>query len=122
MDELNADGLHPIERNGCNNIFEIREMYPQKLLFGNVCCEITLPHGNIFDVEDETLEIIEKIGPHRGIFIGSSSEVHNLVPPENTAKMYETVHEYGTYPIDIDRIRKRRYNIRNKLKTRSAND
>ena len=24
MEELNTDGLHPIERNGCNNIFEIR--------------------------------------------------------------------------------------------------
>ncbi|HEB31351.1 MAG TPA: hypothetical protein ENI15_10830 [Spirochaetes bacterium] len=118
MEELNTDGLHPIERNGCNNIFEIRNMYPQKLLFGNVCCEVTLPHGNIFDVEDETLELILKIGPQGGIFLGSSSEVHDLVPPENAAKMYETVHEYGINPIDIESIRKRRYKIRNNLKTR----
>jgi len=118
FDELGADGLNPIERNGCNDIFEIRKMYSQKLLFGNVCCEVTLPHGNIYDVEDETLELIEKIGPKGGILIGSSSEVHDLVPPDNAMTMYDTVHEYGTYPIDVDRIRRRRAVIKDRLTTR----
>lgn len=116
--EFGADGLEPIERNGCNDIFEIRRLYPDKLLFGNVCCAITLPQGNIYDVEDETLELIEKIGPQGGIIIGSSGEVHNLVPPENTVAMYKTVHKYGMYPIDVARIRKRRSEIRDKLNTR----
>ena len=115
FDELGADGLNPIERNGCNDIFKIRAQYPDKLLFGNVCCAVTLPKGNIYDVEDETLELIEKLGPDGGIFIGSSSEVHNLVPTENVAAMYRTVHEYGVYPIDVERIHRRRAEIRDKL-------
>lgn len=115
-----ADGLNPIERNGCNDIFEIRKQYPNKLLFGNVCCAVTLPQGNIYDVEDETLELIEKIGPQGGILIGSSGEVGDLVPPENAVTMYETIHEYGIYPIDVERIRKRRSEIRDKLKTRKS--
>ncbi len=114
FEDLGADGLNPIERNGCNDIFEIRKEYPDKLLFGNVCCIHTLPHGSLGDVEDETLELIEKIGPQMGIFIGSSSEVHDAVPVENAAKMYQTVHEYGIYPIDIDRIRGRRTELRKK--------
>ncbi len=114
FEELEADGLNPIERNNCNDIFEIREQYPNKMLFGNVCCIHTLPHGTLGDVEDETLELIEKIGPQGGIFIGSSSEVHDAVPVENAAKMYSTVHEYGTYPIDVDRIRARRMELRKK--------
>ncbi len=118
LNELDADGLHPIERNGCNDIFEIRDQYPHKLLFGNVCCEVTLPLGNVYDVEDETLELIERIGPQGGICIGSSSEVHDLVPAENVVKMYETVHKYGMYPIDIEIIRKRRAEINGKLQTR----
>ena len=118
LEELGADGLHPIERNGCNDIIEIRRMYPDKLLFGNVCCAVTLPYGNIYDVEDETLELIEKLGLSGGIFIGSSSEVHDLVPPDNAEKMYQTVLEYGSFPIDTDRIRKRRTAIKDKLKTR----
>lgn len=118
LEELNADGLHPIERNGCNDIFEIRKLYPNKLLFGNVCCEVTLPYGNVYDVEDEALEMIEKLGPHGGIFIGSSSELHDLVPLENAETLYRTVHEYGTYPIDIERIQQRRAKIKDKLHTR----
>jgi hypothetical protein len=34
--------------------------------------------------------------------------------------MYETVHAYGIYPIDVERIRKRRSEIRDKLKTRKS--
>ncbi len=121
FDDLGAEGLNPIERNGCNDIFEIRAEYPDKLLFGNVCCMHTLPHGTLGDVEDETLELIEKIGPQGGIFIGSSSEVHDHVPVENAVKMYQTVHEYGAYPIDVDRIRARRTALRtkNQLKLRA---
>ncbi len=122
FDDLEADGLNPIERNGCNDIFEIRRKYPDKLLFGNVCCMFTLPHGSLGDVEDETLEIIEKIGPQGGIFIGSSSEVHDMVPVANAVKMYQTVHAYGTYPIDVDRIRARRTDLRKRgeLKLRAG--
>ncbi|MGA1980462.1 MAG: uroporphyrinogen decarboxylase family protein [Sedimentisphaerales bacterium] len=118
--EFGADGLNPIERNGCNDIFEIRKQYPDKLLFGNVCCAVTLPQGNTYDVEDETLELIEKIGPQGGILIGSSGEVGDCVPPENAVTMYETIHKYGTYPIDVERIRKRRDEIKDKLKTRRS--
>jgi uroporphyrinogen-III decarboxylase len=114
LEEFGADGLNPIERNNCNDIFAIREAYPHKLLFGNVCCLHTLPHGTPADVEDETLELIEKIGPGGGIFIGSSSEVHEAVPVENAVRMYATVHEYGSYPIDVDRIRARRLTLRKK--------
>lgn len=112
LEELGAEGLNPIERNGCNDIFEIHRDWPDTLLFGNVCCAVTLPYGSPADVENETLEIIERIGPDGGILIGSSSEVHDLVPPENAAAMYRAVKEYGTYPIDVDRIRKRRAGLR----------
>lgn len=119
MEELNADGLHPFERNGCNDIFEIQKQYPQKKIFGNVCCAVTLPQGNVYDVEDETLEIIEKLGSTGNIFIGSSSELHDLVPIENAETMYRIVHEYGAYPIDVERVVKRRKQIKDKLTIRN---
>jgi len=120
LKDFNADGLHPVERNGCNDIFEIHAQYPDKFLFGNVCCAVTLPQGNKYDVEDETLEIIERLGPDGGVFIGSSSELHDSVPAENGATLYRTVHEYGTYPIDVDRIRRRRAAIQNELNIRAG--
>ncbi|RKX98272.1 MAG: hypothetical protein DRZ90_03455 [Spirochaetes bacterium] len=121
-DKFNAEALNPIERNNCNDIFDIHKNWPEKFLFGNVCCEETLPLGNRFDVEDETLELIEKIGPSQKIFIGSSSEVHETIPLINIEVMYNTVHEYGSYPIDIDRIKKRRNEISRKRDTRKDNE
>ncbi|MBN1795470.1 MAG: hypothetical protein JW804_02240 [Sedimentisphaerales bacterium] len=120
LEEFGAEALNPIERNGCNDIFEIHRQYPQKLLFGNVCCAATLPHGNIYDVEDETLELIERIGPDGGIFIGSSGEVNDLLPVENVEAMYRTVKKYGIYPINLERIQKRKTEIKNKLNLRKA--
>ncbi|MCE5252472.1 hypothetical protein LLG96_19900 [bacterium] len=120
FEELGADGLNPIERMGCNDIFAIRESYPDRLLFGNVCCSSTLPFGTLEDIEDETLELIEKIGPQGGILIGSSSEVNDIVPRDHAVKLYETVLEYGSYPIDCERIRKRRAEIRSRLKLRKS--
>ena len=120
FETLGADGLHPMERNGCNDIFDIHARYPSKLLFGNVCCEVTLPQGNTFDVEDETLELLERLGPDGGLFVGSSSEIHDLIPVENTETLYATAHEYGTYPIDVERIQTRRKAIAGKVKTRAA--
>jgi uroporphyrinogen-III decarboxylase len=99
INELGADGFNPIERNGCNDIFEIRRNYPRTLLFGNVCCETTLPYGSPQDVEEETLELIERLGPQGGILIGSSSEVHDLVPAANALRMYQTVRKLGRYPL-----------------------
>ena len=121
MNELDADGINPIERMGCNDIFEIHREYPGKLLVGNVCCSSTLPYGTFEDIEDETLEIIERIGPEGNILIGSSSEINDIVPPDNAAKLYETVLKYGSYPIDIERIRKRRLELKSGLKLRKKN-
>ena len=58
-----------------------------------------LPYGSSEDVERETLELVEHLGPQGGVLIGSSSEIHDLVPAENTLRMYETVHRFGQYPI-----------------------
>jgi hypothetical protein len=52
-------------------------------------------------VEKETLELVEKLGPQGGLLIGSSSEVHDLIPAENALRMYQTVRKYGSYPIKV---------------------
>ncbi len=121
LEELGADGLNPIERNGCNDIFELYRRYPGTVFFGNVCCETTLPFGNASDVEDEVLELLELIpGTGGRMLIGSSSEIHDAIPLENAETLYRTVHEYGSLPIDVDRIRRRRRELSGSLQVRRA--
>ncbi|MGD0324640.1 MAG: hypothetical protein ABSD45_12975 [Terriglobia bacterium] len=103
VNALGADGFNPIERNGCNDIFEIRRNYPRTLLFGNLCCETTLPYGTPEEAEKETLQLVERLGPSGGILIGSSSEVHDMVPVKNALRMHATVRKYGSYPINVRR-------------------
>jgi len=118
FDEFDADGLNPVERMGCNDIFAIRDKYPDKLLFGNVCCASTLPFGSVDDVEYETLDLIERAGPLGRLFIGSSSEINDLVPKENAAILYKTVLDYGSWPIDCARIGKRKAELASRRNAR----
>ena len=114
FDELGADGSIPSNATAATTSSRSGMPTPTN------CCLATfaaLKHCRTArrgTFEDETLELIEKIGPQGGIFIGSSSEVHDLVPLVNTTTMYRVVHEYGHYPIDVDRIRARRQALRNK--------
>jgi uroporphyrinogen decarboxylase len=86
------------------DIRRLRSDYPGLLLFGNVDCAFTLPDGSVEDVEKETKELIRDIAPPGGLFLGSSSEIDQDVPPENAIAMYETAKKYGKYPINVDEL------------------
>ncbi|MFW6049468.1 MAG: uroporphyrinogen decarboxylase family protein [Candidatus Bipolaricaulota bacterium] len=103
VDELGIDGFNPIDQAGMD-IRRLREDYPELLLFGNVDCAFTLPDGTVEEVEKETKELLRDIGPTRGLFLGSSSEIDQDVPPENAVAMYRTAKEYGRYPISINGV------------------
>ena len=68
LEELDADGSAPDRAQRLQrHLRDSPQKYPHKFLFGNVCCSVTLPQGNDFDVEDETLELIERMGPDQRI-------------------------------------------------------
>ncbi|AOQ23635.1 hypothetical protein MTAT_12170 [Moorella thermoacetica] len=105
VNELKIDGLNPIEVNAGMDIRKIRRQYPHLLLFGNVCCATTLPHGTVEDVQQEVKGLLRDIAPTGGLFLGSSSEVHDLVPIENAVTMYKTAKQFGKYPIDVETLK-----------------
>jgi hypothetical protein len=105
FDELAADGVNPIERNNCNDIFENPPEYPHKL-FGNVCCihtRRTAP-SVMWKMKRWSGSKARSSGWH---FYRFSSEVHDAVPVECGADV-SNGQEYGHYPIDVDCIRSRR--------------
>jgi len=103
VEDLGIDGFNPIDQTGMD-IRRLRSDYPGLLLFGNVDCAFTLPDGSVEDVEKETKELIRDIAPPGGLFLGSSSEIDQDVPPENAIAMYETAKKYGKYPIKADEL------------------
>jgi len=105
MDDMIAagiDGLNPIEPIAGMDIGHMKRQYGEKLvLVGNVDCSQMLPLGTREEVIEATKTCIREASPGGGHFIGSSSEIVPATPVENILAFYETVHEYGKYPIAI---------------------
>jgi uroporphyrinogen-III decarboxylase len=59
----------------------------------------TLPFGTPDDVRREVRERIEVFGPGGGFVFNTIHNVQAQVPIENVLAMYETLREYGRYPI-----------------------
>ena len=105
MDDLldaGIDGLNPIEPIAGMDIALIKKRYGKNLvLVGNVDCSQVLPLGSVEDVVKATKKCIRDASPGGGHFIGSSSEIVPSTPVENILALYETVKEWGTYPIRL---------------------
>lgn len=100
MLEAGIDGLNPIEPMAGMDIGYLKARYGKRLiLVGNVDCSQVLPLGSVADVVAATKELLRVAGPGGGLFAGSSSEITPSTPLENVLALYETIREYGTYPI-----------------------
>ena len=102
MIDAGIDGINPIEPIAGMDIGFLKRRYGKNLvLVGNVDCSQVLPLGTRQEVVEATKECIRQASPGGGHFIGSSSEIVPATPVENILAFYETVREYGRYPIRI---------------------
>ncbi|HET6452789.1 MAG TPA: uroporphyrinogen decarboxylase family protein, partial [Armatimonadota bacterium] len=105
MDDLldaGIDGLNPIEPIAGMDIALIKKRYGRNLvLVGNVDCSQVLPLGSVEDVVEATKQCIRDASPGGGHFIGSSSEIVPSTPIANILALYDTVREFGQYPIRV---------------------
>ena len=88
VEEVEIEGFHPVEQAAGMRMAEVRQRYPDLLLLGGVSCSQTLPFSTTEEVEREAYELASDMSPQGGVFFGSDSEVHELVPVENVLAMY----------------------------------
>lgn len=99
--DAGADGIHPIDPMAGMDIGEAKATFGDKVcLLGNVSCAFSLVTGTVEEVRQETKEVIRKAGKGGGLICMSSNSIHSGVKPENYVAMVETIHEYGTYPLE----------------------
>ena len=104
--ETGINAIHPIDPIAGMDIGEVKEKYGHKLcLVGNVNCGATLSWGTIEEVRQEVKECIIKAGSGGGYICTSSNSVHSGVKPENYVAMVDAIREFGTYPLDIKRLK-----------------
>ena len=66
---------------------------------GGVDTQYTLPFGTPAAVRAEVRERLRILGPGGGFVFNPSHNTQALVPVENILAMYETVRDYGAYPL-----------------------
>lgn len=93
--ECGIDALNPLEKLADMDIVDIRRKHPKLALVGGIDCSELLAFGTLADIRKEVERVIQSIGEYGGIVLGSTSEIHNGIPPENCKYLYETIKELG---------------------------
>ncbi|HSV31978.1 MAG TPA: hypothetical protein VLH40_08175 [Atribacteraceae bacterium] len=88
VSEVEIDGFHPVEQAAGMSMTDVRRRYPDLLLLGGISCSQTLPFVPPAQIEQEAYDLASEMVPRGGVFFGSDSEVHELVPVESALAMY----------------------------------
>lgn len=94
VNEVEIDGLNPIERLAGMDPVKIRQEFPHLLLSGGIDTSHLLPFGTPGDVEREVHRTLSNLNPPGGYFVGSSNELHTAVPLDNAMAMYNAAHSF----------------------------
>jgi hypothetical protein len=89
---LGIDALHPIEILAGMDLRELRRRYPKLILIGGIDCSQLLPFATPAEVASTVSSAIQAAGP--GYMVGSSTELHDVIPLANVRAMIDTAREY----------------------------
>jgi uroporphyrinogen decarboxylase len=104
--DTGIDCIDPIDPLGHMDIAYIKNHYGSRVcLKGNVDCVRTLVDKTPEEVARETKDCILKASIGGGHIISSSNSIHSGINPENYRVFLETVREYGTYPLDLEKLK-----------------
>ena len=105
LDDLAAAGfdiLNPVQCSAAQMEPRVlKEKYGRQVTFwgGGVDTQKTLPFGTVAEVRREVRERLRIFGPGGGFVFNPIHNVQARTPIDNLLAMYETVQEYGRYPI-----------------------
>ncbi len=96
------DILNPVQTSAAHmDPSELKSEFGDRATFwgGGVDTQHTLPFGTPDQVREEVRERIRIFGPGGGFVFNTVHNVQAQIPIENVIAMYETVREYGSYPL-----------------------
>ncbi|MHB1001065.1 MAG: uroporphyrinogen decarboxylase family protein [Armatimonadota bacterium] len=100
--EAGFDVLNPVQCSATGmDPQTLKDRFGDKITFwgGGVDTQRTLPFGAPEQVRDEVKERIRIFGPGGGFVFDAIHNIQAKTPVENVIAMYETLKEYGRYPI-----------------------
>jgi len=96
------DILNPVQTSAANmDPTELKRDFGDRITFwgGGIDTQKTLPFGAPDDIRREVRERLRIFGPGGGFVFNTIHNVQPMSPVENVLALYETVREYGEYPI-----------------------
>jgi uroporphyrinogen decarboxylase len=104
--DIGVDIVQPLQANAAGNQDpeKLKKDFGGRIAFhGNTDNQGTF-HLSRDSVIADALYRIRHLAPGGGYIFSSGHNIQANMPPENILALFETAREYGTYPIDTDRI------------------
>lgn len=104
MIDMGADILNPVQ----TSVEELKDTKKLKDLYGDrICFHGAMDVQNVLinsteeQVREEVKRRISDLGTDGGFIISTCHNVNVDIPPNNLRVMYEAIHEFGKYPLNI---------------------
>lgn len=105
--EVGVDALNPVQitAHGMGSAW-LKKEFGKDITFwgGGIDTQHVLSGGTPEQVRGDVLKRLEHFGPGGGFVFSPIHNVQADVPPENIVAMYETVIEYGRYPLNFQTV------------------
>lgn len=96
------DILNPVQTSAARmDPRDLKAEFGERIVFwgGGIDTQHTLPFGTADEVRQQVRQRIEIFGPGGGFVFNPIHNIQAQVPVENLLALYETVREYGRYPL-----------------------
>ncbi len=103
--DAGIDGIDPIDPVAGMDLAEVKQKWGDRVAIkGNVNCAKELTTGTEEEVEEAVKKCIREAGQGGGYACSSSNMIHSGVKPNLYRKMLDSIREYGSYPLDMDKL------------------
>jgi uroporphyrinogen decarboxylase len=106
--ETDLNYVNPLEISpmGDCDLAECKEKFGHKLaLMGNLHTSNVMFWGSVTDVRRESLKAILAAGKNGGFVLSTGDQCGRDTPDENIFEIVKVAREYGTYPLDTEKIK-----------------
>ena len=103
--EMNVDIVNPVQTSvrGLEDTAAVKARIGDRLAFhGTIDVQQLLPNASVEEVRWEVAKRMQDLGGNGGLIIAPCHNIGPDIPPENVVALFDAVHEYGRYPLNLD--------------------
>lgn len=105
--ETELDYINPLELApaGDCDLAEVKKLYGKDIaIMGNLHTTNTMLNGSVETIRKESLKAIRDAGVGGGFILSTGDQTPRDTPDENIFEMVNIVKEFGSYPLNMDKI------------------